>query len=351
MYKRVLFFAGIIFLLVLIGYVLYSNLEIYEYKVPTGLSREARTNNYYAMEQWLKQTGHPVRFENTFNPSKLAAAEERVVMLHSIEGQWDNADEFIIPWIEQGGHLIISFNYHYLDISLIDENILNMLFDLGITLEKGNVGEDIFTEKISSYEPESEKPIPNIGSNITFLCDDKNKISVIKDEYGYARLAEVSIGKGTLTVTGFSSFMYNSFIKEEVNANLAWNLTGARANGENSGVLFVRKRNLPNSMLGKIMERGNLLPVGISALLLIVLGFWMVIPIFGLVSVEKQKIARPIRERFLAEIRFLKKYRALDNYLVNEEEKNTGESSEKKAYNYRELINQYRRIFNGTAKF
>jgi len=100
------------------------------------------------------------------------------------------------------------------------------------------------------------------------------------------------------------------------------------------------------------MERGNLLPVGISALLLIILGFWMAIPVFGLVTIEKQKSSRPIRDRFIAEIRFLKKYRALDHYLnVYEREKNPEEKTEKKEYNYRELINQYRRIFYGTEKF
>ena len=101
------------------------------------------------------------------------------------------------------------------------------------------------------------------------------------------------------------------------------------------------------------MEKGNLFPVVISAIILIVMGFWMVIPVFGLVSVEKQRTSKPIRERFTAEIRFLKKYRALDHYLdVYGREQNLSNVCEKKkTYNYRELINQYRRMFNGTAKF
>ena len=105
------------------------------------------------------------------------------------------------------------------------------------------------------------------------------------------------------------------------------------------------------------MERGNLVPVIISSLILIILGFWMVIPVFGLVLPEKQFTARPIKDRFIAEIRFLKKYEALNHYLhVYEREQKCirnecGSSEKEKIYNYQELINQYRRIFNGTSKF
>jgi hypothetical protein len=70
----------------------------------------------------------------------------------------------------------------------------------------------------------------------------------------------------------------------------------------------------------------------------------MVIPVFGLVFYEKQKTSRPIRERFTAEIRFLKKYGALNHYLeVYERELKLGENREiNKTYSYRELINKLR---------
>jgi len=350
MNKKILIFACLIFFLALVGFILYSNLEIYGKKSIVFPSREILTNEYYAMEQWLKESGHPVRFDNNFKAEKFAGVRERVVVLHSTEGSWDNAGEFIIPWIEDGGYLIISLKYT--DVLLINENILKMLSDLGITVENGIILGEGVSEINLPNEPEPEKPIPDMGFNLTFLCDDKNEIFSIKDKYGYVRFAEVSIGKGALTVTGFPYFMYNFNLKEEVNAKLAWRLTGARAAGGNKGVLFVRERQISESKLGKIMKRGNLLPVGISIFLLIVLGFWMVIPVFGLVSVEKQKTSRPIRERFIAEIHFLKKYHALDHYLnIYEREKNPGVNPEKKGYNYRNLINQYRRIFNGTEKF
>jgi hypothetical protein len=365
MNKQILIFSGIVLFLALLGYVLYNNLEIYEEKTVSSPSRDVISNNYYAMERWLKETGHPVRFENNFNPSKFAAIEERVVMIHSSVSKWDNAEDLILPWIEQGGHLIISLDIN--GAPSIDENLIKLIHRFGIvvgygTPEENNSGE-LFSDESVSDESASDKSasdksapeesIPQLGRNVNFHFLDRDEIFAIKDNSGYVRLVEISIGDGALTLIGWPYFMNNNFLHNEINAELAWRLTGARAEGKNTGVLFVRERNIPKNMFGKIMDRGNLLPVAISAFLLIILGFWMVIPVFGLTAVEKQRTSRPIRERFIAEILFLKKYRALDHYLdVYEREQNpAGVYENKKAYNYRELINQYRRIFNGTAKF
>jgi len=352
MNKRIFIFAGIILFLVLAGLVLYNNLEIYEEKMFSGPSREVIENSYYAMERWLNETGHPVRLEKSFNPSKFAQTEERVIMIDSSVGRWDNAEDLILPWIEQGGYLIIS-----LDVHEGDGNLFRLPYRFGIDIGYGTPKEknprELFSDKSESDKSAPEESIPTLGKNVYFVFKERDGIFAIKDHNGWARLVEISIGDGALIIIGRPTFMLNNYLYNEVNANLAWKLTGARAEGKNKGVLFVREWYIPKSMFGKIMERGNLLPVAVSAFLLIILGFWMVVPVFGLTAVEKQKTSRPIRERFIAEIRFLKKYRALDNYLdVYEREQNpTSVYEKKKAYNYRELINQYRRIFNGTAKF
>jgi hypothetical protein len=95
------------------------------------------------------------------------------------------------------------------------------------------------------------------------------------------------------------------------------------------------------------MDRGNIVPVIVSALLVIILGFWMVIPVFGLVFSEKQKTARPIRERFLAEIRFLRKYNALNHYLeVYERELKLNDKGEKRnePLNRGEIVRELRKL-------
>jgi hypothetical protein len=137
----------------------------------------------------------------------------------------------------------------------------------------------------------------------------------IRDGTGVIRAVVVPMGKGTLVVSGRPYFMFNHFLELDLNADLAWALSGEWLGEEESGMLFVRGRGHYKSLFGKIAERGNILPLALSVLILIVLGFWMVIPLFGLVFYEKPRTARPIGDRFIAEIRFLKKYRALDSYL------------------------------------
>ena len=349
MNKKIIICAGLIFSIGLIGYVLYDNLEIYEDKTFLYPSRDVTSNTYYAMEKWLNETGHPVRFEKNFTPAKLAEVEEKVVIVHVSAGRWDNARDFILSWIKQG-YLIICFDYY--GTSFIDEKLSDFLSDFGIAIGQGTP-ENNNSKADSSNETVKEEPLPDFGRNIHFLIDSKDEIFAMKDHNGNTRLVEIPDENGALVVTGIPYFMNNSFLYKEINARLAWKLTGERAEGSNTGILIIRERHIPKNMFGKIMDKGNLLPVGISAFLLVVLGFWMVIPVFGLTAIEKQRTSRPIRERFIAEIRFLKKYRALDNYLdVYEREQNPSSVNEnKKAYNYRELINKYRRIFYGTAKF
>jgi len=349
--KRIYICAAVILIFSVLALLAYNYLEIYPEKTHSPPTREVFSNDYYAMERWLNETGHPVRLENHFYPQRLTTVTERVVMTHSSLSYWDDADEFILPWIEQGGYLIISMDYFE---HVYDELLLEFLSGFGITVEIGFPDEIVLDESI-----------PDFGKGLYFLFDDEDEIFFIKDTLGYARLAEVSIGNGALTVISRPSFMYNDNLKKNINAGMAWNLTGARAAGDNAGILFVRSYTDTKSMFGKIMERGNLIPAVISALLVIFIGFWMVIPVFGLVFDEKQKSSRPIRERFAAEISFLKKYKALDYYLkiyerelqherepqIERELQLANNAEAKKNYRYSELINKLRSVYNGTDKF
>jgi hypothetical protein len=351
MNKRIYICAAVILIFSVLALLAYNYLEIYTEKTYSRPSREVRSNDYYAMERWLKETGHSVRFENQFYPELLTTVTERVVMIHSSVSRWDDADEFILPWIKQGGYLIISMDYFEI---AFDENLLEFLSGVGITVEQGIPGETV-----------PDESIPDFDKSISFLFEDKDEILSIRDTLGYARLAEISIGDGALAVIGNPLFMNNNNLKKNINAGMAWNLTGARIKGDNTGILFFRNHTEIKSMFGKIIERGNLASVGISAFIVIFLGFWMVIPVFGLVFDEKQRSSRPIKERFDAEISFLKKYRALDYYLeiyerelqlehepqFEREPQFANNTEMKKSYRYRKLINKLRSVYNGTDKF
>ncbi|MDR0487606.1 MAG: hypothetical protein LBG91_05105 [Treponema sp.] len=337
--KRIYICAAVVFLFALLGLLAYSQLEIYPRKTFAPPVQEALSNNYFAMEKWLNETGHPVRIEKQYSPAKIAATHERVVFVRSSACTWEDAGEVILPWIERGGCLVISIDY---DDHNPDSALVEFLAGFGIGIDE-------------IYEHCEEETIPYFCWDIYFPIEDAvdygTDVFTIDDENGFARLAEVPKGEGVLTVISKPWFMYNSNLGREINARLSWDLTGARANGNNTGVLFVHERYVSNSLFGKIMERGNLVPVIISALLVIFLGFWSVIPVFGTVLAEKQRTARPIRERFNAEIRFLKKYGALDYYRDVYKREMHVDNEPDKDYKYRDLINQYRSMFDGTAKF
>jgi len=334
--KKLYICAAIILIISIFGLLAYSNLEIYPDKRTIYPSSTAYYNNYLAMERWLKVSGYNVRSGNYFNPDTLDGIQENVIIVHSWMCDWDNMDK-IIPWIEDGGFLVIC-----LDNLTYNNNLVDFLLDFGIIVVRYS---GVETNR------ENNKIHPAFDRNISFAIND-DKINYIEDLSGLIRFAELPVGKGALTVTGRPYFMYNSRLKEEPNAKLAWRLTGARAE-KDSGVLIVQTQQntrLERSLFGAIMERGNLVPVIISALILIFTGFWMVIPVFGLVFADKQKTSRPIKDRFNAEIRFLKKYNALDYYLDAFECGRENESNFKNERSYKEIVNQYRRLINGTAK-
>jgi hypothetical protein len=149
-------------------------------------------------------------------------------------------------------------------------------------------------------------------------------IQVMTDFNGKIRLVTLILGRGRITIMGMPYFMRSRRLGEPQNALLAWNLLKEDArNTEDAavdetagsrGVLFIRGEKQEESLFGKIFERGDFTCLIISGLALIGIGLWMVLPMFGFFKQDDEKPLKPIRERFLAEANFLKKYRALDTY-------------------------------------
>jgi len=332
--KRIFISAAVILFLALLSLAAYNTLEIYKDKAYSPPSREVRTNNYYAMEKWLKETGHPVRTEKQFSPKKISAIPERTAVIFAAACEWEDAESYFIPWIKQGNSLVICLDYSYGQEP--DKNLIEFLSGRGI-------------EVSTVYENPETDIIPVISFNFDESINKDILKFKINEPDSDVELAMILFNEGTLAVTGHPLFMQNEHLENKVNAYWAWKLTGEPSSGENKGVLFVRERKILKSLFGKIMGRGNLVPLIVSISLVIILGFWMVIPVFGPVFEEKQKNSRPIRERFAAEISFLKKYKSLDYYLeANEREP---QSKEEKKYSYTETINKLRRMYDGTDKF
>jgi hypothetical protein len=133
----------------------------------------------------------------------------------------------------------------------------------------------------------------------------------VENHLGYIKLVNISADGGRLTVTGNPRFLMNGNLSRDANARLAWNILAAK----DGSVLFIRGKRIIKSFFGRFAERGNFIPLCVSLAVLVIAGFWMVIPVFGLVRGEEKRRLRPIQERFRAETRLLKKYDSLGIYL------------------------------------
>jgi hypothetical protein len=296
---------------VLLGFLAYTFLEIYPRTRETRASREAMSNEYLALDRWLTQTGRPVRLENWGSPWKILEVPEKIVFIQASLFYWtESAWEALKPWVEGGGALVVS-----LDTSWDKEEtggIESFLDALGI--EGGWDGNSSWYYN-EGVRPDFDQAVIFNGDSLRETYSEGEFVTM-DDQKGLIRLVRVFRGQGSVTVTGRAYFLRTYNIKRDINARLAWYLFSMAESGEleNPGVFFIRGPERIRSLWGRLADRGNFTFIIVSALVLLVIGFWMVIPGFGVLIKDDERPGKPIRERFLAESRFLKKYGALDAY-------------------------------------
>jgi hypothetical protein len=309
----------------------YTRLEIYPQSRPRLPSREALANEYLALDRWLGETGHPVRIESRGNTKSITSASEGIVFLQaSLAGWRDLSFPVLEPWLAGGGRLILSLDAPWYEDE--DEDLAAFLLALGLRREQledipGPFPEDQPEDtggaeagpEEAAGEMSEDPPLetPDFDGYVILTLAEEPEVSrgilTMEDPPGVIRLAAIPVGEGSVTVTGDPYFMQNLYIDREENARLAWELTGA-GDGENRGILFIRGKRIIQSLWGNLAERGSLGCLIAPILVLLGIGFWMVIPPFGRAQREEERPGKPLRERFLAEARFLKKYRGLDLY-------------------------------------
>ena len=234
-------------------------------------SREARVNEYLALDRWLTGMGIPVRVENSGDLFMVSHAREKNIFIETFLFDWtDDAINYLMGWVEEGGTLILVFDYP----------MRYLCEKFGITAEE--------------------------------ILPGRHDENWRRDDF--TRFEEIKRGKGKIVALGDISFMYSYNLDDESNIRLAWALFASDPKPAESGWLFIRGRARVRGLLGTIFQQGNFAVLLVGVLVLLVVCFWAVIPGFGLVKWDNEKSLRPLRERFLAEGRFLKRYGALDFY-------------------------------------
>jgi hypothetical protein len=304
-HRKALVFGVVLAASAFLAVMVYQTFEIYPRTDWVQASREARLNPYLALDRWLKKTGHPVRVRLSGNAKLITSAPEKIVFIQASLFTWSGGlYEDLKPWIEQGGSLILSLDAGKDGGREEPADLPAFLKALGLRRKytaSGSGGAPVDFDRNLILKPVKQNK-------------NRARLTSRKDARGIIRLVTLSLGQGSVTVMGSPRFMRSDLVGKPENAQLAWDLTGGR-DREGGGVFFIRGAGRPESFYTKLEERGNPVFLIISALTVIGLGFWMVIPAFGRPQKDDEPPGKPIRERFLAEARFLKKFRALDTYL------------------------------------
>jgi hypothetical protein len=245
-------------------------------------SREARVNEYLALDRWLAGMGIPVRVENSGDLLMLSQAEEKNIYIQASLFDWtDEAVNYLVSWVEKGGTLLLVLDY---PVWWRDEEPIILLDKFGISAEE--------------------------------ILPSRN--NAVEARNGVTRSEQVKRGRGKIVALQDSNFMRSIHLDDESNIRLAWALFASEQDNAESGWLFIRGKAKVRGLLGTIFQQGNFAVFLVAVLVLLVVCFWAVIPGFGLVKWDNEKSyrlsLRPLRERFLAEGRFLKRYGALDFY-------------------------------------
>ena len=308
--------SGFVSAAVLIGilaYLAYSFFEVYPRTRQLPPSVEARINEYLALDRWLLNSGIPVRVHRAGDLSLITQANERRIFIQSSLFRWTNeAVNYLLRWIEDGGHLFLVLDYSQTYFQSWYHGDLKLLLEeFGIEVRSG------FAFAPDNYEPffwYMERPF--FDHRIFFEVSQVHDLLSLKDSSGLSRLIQVRHGKGKLTVSGQPRFLFSNSLERAPDSRLAWAIFGADTvyYGDETGWLFIRGQARVIGLLGSLFRHGNMAALLVSIFVLLAIGFWAVIPRFGLVRRDDEKPGKPLRERFLAEGRFLGKYGALSFY-------------------------------------
>jgi hypothetical protein len=292
---------------------------------PVPESRQSKKNQFLAFDRWLSSMGIPVRVLSSGNLSVISKAKEQHIFIMADVFDWtEEAVAYFAKWIEDGGTLYLALDdYHASREGEINAMVLSLLETFYI---KARLLEDDFSD-YSDDESKDINAFPDFSAAYMELSRTEaqllqyrnDKVLLLKDYDGITRIIQVDRFKGRLIVSGIPGFLVSTNLRHEPNARLAWGLFASNAQRDQSpesGWLFIRgvARAREPGIIGSLFKYGNLAVIGISTLVLLIVGFWAAIPLFGMVRHDPERQGKSLQERFLAEGRFLKSYGALGLY-------------------------------------
>ena len=329
---KLIAFATTLAILGILAALAWAFLEIYPATRWDPPSREARSNEYLALDRWLTATGSDIRITRRGNITSLTGAQERNVFVQAslfdwtaetalAEGNAVTVSEKLLQWIESGGNLFLVLDYLSEWEFRINRELIVLLeeFEIEVTFGWSSSPQDDERSKDEYYDVDDEQLISaaypsaaTFSSSFAFTVPPGDNIRALSAPGGQTRLVQIRRGDGVFTVTGTPLFLRSPNLRNEDNAALAWALFSADSG--DGAWLFIRGAAQVRGLVGSLFRYGNFAVFIISAIIFIIVCFWAVIPMFGTVRGERAKAGKPLGERFSAEGRFFKRHGALGFY-------------------------------------
>jgi hypothetical protein len=321
------------FPLIIIGIILiiaaslfFTFFTIERYTIKTGESIEAKKNIYLAIDRWLIETGHELLIYESGGTEQIIDSRKKNIIIFSSSFDWNdyqNLEELIRY---ENNHVTI-----FID-GPEDERLSDFLFNFNIECHFDGLwryqnidDDDNEDEADDAFE---EKTTFDEAVYFSAIDADKNSDdNYLQDKRGNIRLIRVQFMAGSLIVSGTPLYMDWNFIRDSEyhgNSHLAWSISGALDTGKQGFAIFRSKKaasgkthhdDYADNFFGLFFQNKASYLIVLSALALIIAGFCVTFPAFGRWKLERVAPGKSIRERFLYEGRFLKKYKALDLYL------------------------------------
>jgi len=289
-------FLSVIFLLALGYWFINHEFEFRYEEVDKGYQGEALTNPFLAAEFYLRSMGQKTKKLKLFPITDSQLVSGDTLMIPGKRIAYDKRrSEFILDWVNRGGHLIITGEVIKGNDYQREDYILNAT---GLQIE-WQVAED---ESLEEDEPvnldvEDEEDFWQVDfvnyQVVSFTSDfDKEVIWQVTNN-SKLHAIQIKVGAGRVTLLSDTKMFRNQFIDDYDHAAFLFTLSNDQAQLYEDSVFYYSVYDNQTNLLSWLWQNAYALMVSLFIFLFMVL--WKIVPRFGpLVRVQK-----PVSRRFL----------------------------------------------------
>lgn len=290
-------FLAIFFIITIAaGIYWYINLEFTYEEIDRGYQGEAITNPFLAADYFLRRMGQKTEKVKLFTEKRFQLEAEDTLFVPGKRIAYNQRrSDYLLDWVKQGGHLIITAkafkedDYQARDF-ILDAVGLQLAWQIneGDSLEEDDpVSLDIEDEEdfwqIDFVDYQVVTYMPEFDQEIIWSVSNGNKLHAV----------QIKLGDGRLTLLSDTKMFRNDYIDEYDHAAFLYALSNDQAQDSASGVFYYSLFEDQDSLLAWLWNHAN--PLMISILIMFVVFLWKIVPRFGpLINVHQ-----PVSRRFL----------------------------------------------------